>query len=264
VLEGVGSDALAGDLQRLRPVELLINETQRDSELYLQLTGVKTLPAWQFETPSCRQRLLDHFSCKDLNGFGCEDLPLAVTAAGCLLGYVQDTQQGNVPHIVSLSKEDNSDYIQLDAASRKNLELEINMSGGQENTLISVIDKTTTAMGGRQLRRWLNQPLRDQEQIKQRLNCVELFQQEQIFEQIQIPLRQISDLERIITRIALRSARPRAFSNLLDSLGILPGLRNQLSQLSNIESAPLLQPILTPATAGFPTLTQTIKQRHYR
>jgi len=164
---------LLTELERLKPAELLISE---DDVLFNQLQSqnpVRRQPPWNFELDTCTRLLTEQFGTKDLSGFGCDGLVQPIMAAGCLMQYVNDTQRTSLPHIQGLRVERSEDAVLLDAASRKNLELEFNLAGGTENTLASVIDKTSTAMGSRCLRRWINRPLRDQEILSQRHNAID-------------------------------------------------------------------------------------------
>jgi len=153
-----------------------------------------------------------------------------VMAAGCLLQYTQDTQRAALPHISGLHVENTDDVIVLDAASRRNLEIEINLSGNTDNTLASVIDRTTTSMGSRCLRRWLHSPLRNHELLKQRHQAIGELLNIQLTSDIQFCLNSIGDIERIMGRLALLSARPRDLETLKNSLAVLPELQNLLQQ----------------------------------
>ncbi len=225
------ADGLSSELGRLHPAEILIME---DFELPGgPYQGVTRCPPWQFELATAEQLLTRQFGVQDLAGYGCDDLPLAIQAAGALLQYVRDTQKSALPHLDGLSVERASDGILLDAASRRNLELEWNLSGGARNTLVSVLDSTVTAMGGRCLRRWVNRPLRDRHILGARHNLVEQLLMSRTFEPVRDQLRGIGDIERCLTRIALGSARPRDLSTLRDSLHALPAIRETLATLDD-------------------------------
>jgi len=229
-LQGLSSDeALLSELERLRPAELLLAE---DHHLPgPKLNGLLHRPIWHFDLDTSTSLLTRQFKVRDLGGFGCTDLPLAISAAGALLQYVQDTQKTALPHLSGLQVERHDDSIILDAASRRNLELEWNLSGSGENTLVSVLDSTVTAMGGRCLRRWVNRPLRDRSQLQQRHAMVENLLETHQFDPIREWLRSIGDIERIVSRIALGSARPRDLATLRDSLDVLPKLQTELAIL---------------------------------
>jgi len=234
---------LLTELERLKPAELLISE---DDSLFNQLQAQNTVrrqPPWNFELDTCTRLLTEQFGSKDLSGFGCDDLVQPIMAAGCLMQYVNDTQRTALPHIQGLRVERSEDAVLLDAASRKNLELEFNLSGGTENTLASVIDKTSTAMGSRCLRRWINRPLRDQKILSQRHNTIDSLLNNRSYLNIQDSLHNIGDIERILTRVAMKSARPRDLSTLGHSLAVLPEIQSQLKNLSAEFTAELAENI---------------------
>jgi DNA mismatch repair protein MutS len=225
---------LYAELERLQAVEILLAE---DDPLYEELNNalnntvcLRQQPPWWFDFDSASRLLNAQFGTKDLSGFGCEDLNTAVMAAGCLLQYTQDTQRAALPHISGLHVENTNDVIVLDAASRRNLEIEINLSGGTENTLTSVIDRCTTSMGSRCLRRWLHSPLRNRELLSQRHQAIAELLNNQLTMDIQFCLNSIGDIERIMSRLALLSARPRDLETLKNSLVILPELQTILQQ----------------------------------
>ncbi len=234
VLQEVKSEEqLLSEIERLDPAELLVNE---DYVLPIQIKERKGLckrPPWHFELESATQSILKQFNIHDLSGFGCEHLAVAICAAGCLLQYVKDTQQSALPHIQGISIEHCDDSIALDASSRKNLELDNHPSGELQYTLFGVLDKTSTAMGSRCLRRWLNRPLRSQIVLNGRYSCINSFLVNQLYTDIQTNLRQVGDIERISSRIALKSARPRDLIILRNTLEILPQLKKQLSDIDN-------------------------------
>lgn len=234
VLQQLDNEAqLLSEIERLNPAELLFNENQSLAPTLKERKGLCKRPPWHFELDSCRQLILKQFNSHDLKGFGCEHLPAAICAAGCLLQYVRDTQQGALPHIQGISVEHIDDCIFLDAASRRNLELDTHPSGQMQYTLLGVLDKTITAMGSRCLRRWLHRPLRDQTIITSRYDCIASLQNRQLYRDLQISLRQIGDIERISSRIALKSARPRDLLVLRQTLSVLPELQRQLNNTGN-------------------------------
>ena len=233
------SQSLFNEIERLHPAEILITE---DSELKLSDNYPITKRApWHFDEDHARQLLHKQLGTKDLSGFGCDEMPFAVIAAGALLQYVNETQRMALPHINSLQVETSDDGIILDAASRRNLELEHSLMGDHQNTLISVLDNTATSMGGRLLSRWLNKPLRDQNILRNRHQAIDSFMQQYHYETLHNLLRHIGDIERIISRIALATARPRDLSTLRDSLKIVPDLHHVLNQIDN----PLIDELAT-------------------
>ena len=244
VLQEVKSDdQLLSEIERLDPAELLYSEDAPLADYLKNRSGLCKRPPWHFELESSTQLILKQFNTHDLSGFGCEHLTTAICAAGCLLQYVKDTQQSALPHIQGISIEHCDEGIALDASSRKNLELDSHPSGQLQFTLFGVLDKTSTAMGSRCLRRWINRPLRSHLILTGRYNCINSFLQDQLYQEIQSSLRLVGDIERISSRIALKSARPRDLIILRNTLEILPQLQKQLSNTDNSHIEALKQHI---------------------
>lgn len=227
---------LSATLTRLQPAELLYSEDFTHSELISSFKGTRRRPEWEFDQESSERLLSQQFQTKDLQGFGVTKAPVAICAAGCLMQYVKDTQRTALPHIRSVQLEAIDSTIVLDSATRKNLELTQNLSGGTENTLAQVLDKTATAMGSRLLKRWIHLPKRNQIEIEARLDAVDSILTEQNHPDINEQLKQIGDIERIVARLALRSARPRDLARLRNAIAIFPSLK---AELANNESAKL-------------------------
>ncbi|MDQ7091477.1 MAG: DNA mismatch repair protein MutS [Methylococcales bacterium] len=234
ILQEVNSnEQLHTELERLNPAELLISEDWQPPSLINEQRGLCKRPPWHFEVETARQRLLRQFNVQDLKGFGCETMSLAIAASGCLLQYLKDTQQNALPHLQGIKVENNHHYIELDAASRRNLELDRHPSGQLNYTLLGVLDKTSTSMGSRCLRRWINRPLRDHDILNARYQCIDSLLEQSRYQVLQETLRQIGDIERISSRIALKSARPRDLVTLRQTLSVLPEIQHQLKQLEN-------------------------------
>lgn len=229
VLEVTGEEALISEIERLSPAELLLNEEHNWPERLLGRPGSSKLPPWDFDRDSAIDQLTRQFQTQSLDGFGCGHLSLAIEAAGCLLQYARETQRTALPHIRGLSLENRDESVVLDAASRKNLELTINMNGGREHTVADVLDRTATAMGSRLLRRWINRPLRNIDKLLARQSAISAVKDGFHFESLHPILKQIGDVERILARVALKSARPRDLARLRDSLLELPTLQQQLA-----------------------------------
>ena len=248
VLEISGEEALTGELQRLDPAETLYHES-----IYLPAItarrGARSQPAWEFDPESAQRALNTQFQTHDLQGFGCDNLELALGAAGCLLQYVKDTQRSNLPHIRSIQQENLEESVILDVATRRNLEIDLNMTGGHSNTLLSVMDSCATAMGSRLLRRWLQRPLTDTAILRKRHSAIADLCENDVYEPVRNALKPVGDMERILTRVALRSARPRDLTRMLSSLQALPKVRAELSCLN----APLLCSLSTQ-TGDYPTM----------
>ncbi len=173
------------------------------------------------------------FGTRDLAGFGCEDLTLAIGAAGALLQYARDTQKGALPHLTSLTRESRDDTLVLDAATRRNLELDSSLAGREDATLAGVIDRTATSMGARELRRWIRRPLRDRQALRARYGAIAALIGADRYDPLRGILRGIGDVERVLARVALRSARPRDLAALREALGALPGLQPALADLDS-------------------------------
>jgi DNA mismatch repair protein MutS len=244
VLQQVESeDQLLSELGRLNPAELLFSEDWPIPSNLQQRSGLCRRPPWHFEPESARQRVLKQFNTLDLKGFGCDNLAAAIAAAGALLHYVKDTQQSALPHIQGIRTESSDDSILLDVASRRNLELDYHPSGQLQYTLFGVLDKTATAMGSRCLRRWINRPLRDRLILNNRYACVDTLLNGNVYKNVQNLLQQVGDIERISSRIALKSARPRDLLVLLNTLAVLPALQQVLATNDSAQLAQLSKQI---------------------
>mgnify|MGYP003530267542 FL=1 len=245
VLEIPGWENLLAELERLNPVELLIPDDWPQGLPAEKRRGVRRRAPWDFERDSAFKGLCQQFATQDLKGFGCENLTLAIGAAGCLLAYAKDTQRTALPHLRSLRHERLDDTVILDGASRRNLELDVNLAGGRENTLQSVVDRCQTAMGSRLLSRWLNRPLRDRSVLEARQESIACLLERYRFENLQPQLKEIGDLERILARIGLRNARPRDLARLRDALAALPELQQAMTFLEAPHLGALAQSIRT-------------------
>ena len=228
---------VTNEIERLGPAELLVQDTVSYSPNIVRRPGFRTRPQWEFDKDTAIRLLTEHFNTRDLTGFGCDHNLESIAAAGCLFNYAQETQRTFLQHIVAISVENPSESMALDAASRNNLELDTNLSGTENNTLYSVLNSTVTAMGSRLLRRWVKSPLCKTSTILQRQTCVTSLLENYLFEELRRPLREISDLERILSRIALRSARPRDISRLAHSLALYPSVQSSIAQSNCSELA---------------------------
>ncbi|MES2311547.1 MAG: DNA mismatch repair protein MutS [Pseudomonadota bacterium] len=232
------AEALAAELARLQPAETLVDESVVWPKFVGSLPGLRKRPPWHFDGDAAKRELNRFFGTRDLGGFGVDKLPLATAAAGCLLGYVEETQKSALPHLTGMAVESASETIALDAATRRNLELDTHPSGRTEHTLLGVLDESVTPMGARLLRRWLNRPLRSRELLRQRHQAIGALIDSTLinsrrYESLREQLRGIGDLERILARVALRSARPRDLSTLRDGLAAAPMLREQIASLDS-------------------------------
>lgn len=233
---------LIATINRLQPAEILL---QAPLPIGDWQDRVKIRPRWEFDPQRARQRLCEQFAVSNLHGLGEAEHAMTFPAAGCLLCYLQSTQQQQLPHLQQITLEKDEDFLQLDAATQKHLELFETGQGKRDNSLLAVLDKTGNPMGGRLLKRWLGRPLRQRAALQQRQEAVSELLHSKRDRQLQPLLRQICDVERILTRVALGSARPRDLKHLQHTLALLPGLsdllRDQRSSLLQ-EQAAHLQP----------------------
>lgn len=232
VAELDGLSALAAELARLAPAELLVDEAADLGGALEGLPAVRRRPPWHFDADSAAAALAAFFGVRDLAGYGCADLPVAIGAAGALLAYVRDTQREALPHLDGIAVEAHDDGLALDAATRRHLEIDQHPSGRADLTLFGVVDRTVTPMGGRLLRRWLNRPLRRRDVLRARHHAIGALIDAGAFAPLRDALRGLGDLERILARVALRSARPRDLSTLRDGLGAMP----ELARLAALDS----------------------------
>ncbi|MGI9205106.1 MAG: DNA mismatch repair protein MutS, partial [Woeseiaceae bacterium] len=225
-------DALLGELERLRPAEIIVDEESRNVRFRdgIRVTG---RPPWHFDLDSSTRLLCAQFQTKDLAGFGCDTMPQGVAAAGALLQYVTDTQKTSLPHLTSVTVEQISDAVTMDGPTRQNLELEESLTGHDEFTLAGIMDQCQSPMGSRLLRRWIQRPMRDATLLGNRYQAVETLLLDRRIESLQEILKGIGDVERILSRVALRSARPRDLRQLAATLKKIPDLKAELKTMDS-------------------------------
>ncbi len=259
--QGAGESELETQFAQLNPAEIISSEDWQPPINIRSRKGFNRIASWHFDYKSAERLLNKQFGTKDLKGFGCEHLPLAIQAAGALLQYLKDTHQAALPHIQSISVVQQSDFVLLDAASRRHLELDFHPSGDKRFTLFGLLNHCKTSMGGRLLRRWLHQPLRNQSTLKHRHLTIEQLQESGRLEGLQLLLKQTGDIERILSRIALQKATPRDLAVLRQTLNALPEIQQELSQLTaprleelakNISEHPSLYTLLCDAVVENP------------
>ncbi|WP_069383273.1 DNA mismatch repair protein MutS [Halomonas caseinilytica] len=249
------TEALA-ELTRLDPAELLVSESLTLPPGLEAHQGLRRQNDWLFDLESATRTLCDQFAVQDLRGFGCAHLESAITAAGVLIDYARDTQRSQLPHVTAIGVESRDDAVVIDAASRRNLEIGVNLGGGTDNTLASVLDTTSTAMGSRLLKRWLNRPLRDRAQVSGRQAAVAALLDGDGFVAPREALKAIGDVERILARVALYSARPRDLARLRDALNALPELETELARFEEGTALDDLKRRIHP----YPTLADTLSR----
>ena len=232
-----GLEALAGELERVRPAEIIIDEERELSATMRPGVRVTGRPPWHFEIDSATRLLCSQFKTRDLAGFGCDGLPRGVAAAGALLQYVSDTQKIALPHLRSISVQLSDDAVVMDGPTRRNLELEDSLSDHHEHTLAGVMDKCRSPMGSRLLKRWIQRPLRDKTVLQARYQAIDTVMLGRFTASLQDQLQGIGDIERILSRVALRSARPRDLTQLSSALAGIPSLRKSIEEADS----PLIQ-----------------------
>jgi len=233
-------EVLAAELERLRPAELLVAETFDTRLIQTEGVAIRRRPDWEFDTETAQRALCRQFGVQDLAGFGIERPGSAVTAAGALLGYAREMLAGDLPHIGGMRFEQASAHLLLDAATRRHLEIDRHPEGRSENTLIALLDHAATPMGSRELRRWLIHPLRERDPLSRRHAAVAALTEASRFDAVRETLSGGGDLERILTRIALGSARPRDLTTLRAGLECVPGLHELLDSVED----PLLRDLV--------------------
>jgi DNA mismatch repair protein MutS len=222
---------LAAELERLQPAELLASH-----DLVVALDpapAMKRLDPWQFDAAAARRDLARQFGTADLSGYGCDGMDRAIAAAGALLAYCRHTQQSTLPHVTGLRVERASEFVTMDASTRRNLEISETLTGADSPTLFSLLDRCATSMGSRRLRHWLHHPLRDTSVLARRHSAIAALSHpsSRLRHDRLAPLfAQWSDVERITARVALRTARPRDLAGLRDTLATLPRLHAALEE----------------------------------
>ncbi len=258
VAECASSEDLQGEMQRLRPAEVLVSEGARLPDSLPDAPAVHERRSWQFSVSSARKALAEQFRVNSLDGFGIEGMDRAIAAAGCLLDYVKDTQRGALPHVRTLHVERSSDALLMDAATRRNLELDRSLSGRDEHTLAGVLDHCATPMGSRLLRRWIQRPLRSHTTLRERYQALEILRETS--HDWRSVLRKVGDLERVLARLAIRSARPRDLEQLRAALNATPAVRERLASLDS----PLLGALaerMQPPPDGLELLERAIAEQ---
>ncbi len=268
------SRRLQEELNRLAPAELLLPQQEQfgDPPLPGPLQGMELtvtgFPAWQFEEENARNRLRRHLGVSSLGGFGCEGKPLAIRAAGGLLGYLQETQKQALKQLDTLVTYTLSDFMTIDEATWHNLELTETLRGGDvRGSLLGVLDETETSMGGRLLRRWLGQPLLQVAPLQARLDAVELlFRQGNARDGIRQSLRGLGDLERWANRLLNHGVIPRDIVGIRGALGRLPAVQTAIALLLRLGEAAPEHPLqrlyrsLDPCTDMYDLLQKAIAE----
>lgn len=223
------TESAQAEIERLDPAEVLVPEGAPDLGSGGEHQALRRLPPWHFEPESARRILVEQLGTRDLAPFEIEDRPLATGTAGALIVYARDTQRGALPHIRTLRFERREDALILDAVTQRNLEITHALSDNDSATLVAVLDRAETPMGSRLLRRWLTRPVRDHETLAKRLHAVGALIERGVHGPIRALLADVGDLERIVSRIGLGTARPRDLAQLRTALHTIPRLRDALA-----------------------------------
>jgi DNA mismatch repair protein MutS len=237
--------SMLDELERINPAEILVSEDNTQLGLPDSRRSIRRMPPWHFDLVTATRLLTSQLGTLDLKGFGCEDLKVAIAAAGCVLQYGRETQRTPLHHIHTIQTEQQQDAVIIDATSWRNLELDTSLAGGGEYNLLRVMDKTATTMGSRLLRRWIHRPLRARDTLRQRQQAVGTLLESNACEKLHQSLRGLGDIERCLSRIGLQSARPRDVAMLRNALGVLPLIHNSTAELDSPLIRALLQKIKT-------------------
>jgi len=252
---------LETQLERLLPTELLVSEDADWADSLPTQRGLRKRAPWHFDRESAYHLLTEQFGTRDLAGFGLEDEPVVIAAAGALLQYAQETQRTALPHLRAIQMENPQNHLHLDATTRRNLELLHHPEGRDEHTLAGIMDSTVTPMGGRLLRRWIAEPIRDRQRLQSRHDSIGVLLDTRLYEILRTLFRSVGDVERILARVALGSARPRDLTTLRQALGVLPEIKSGLESTQRhplqqygeaIECLPHLHELLTAALVDEP------------
>ncbi len=226
-------DVFISEIDRINPKEILIAEDSSVLKLLGQDSCIRKRNSWEYDLDTAERVLNNHFGTKNLTAFGCDDMKLGISAAGVLLQYALDTQKNSLPHIQQITSELQSSKVILDPTTRKNLEIDQAINGGTKNTLFEVLNTTGSSMGSRLLKRWLNEPSKELKKLVCRQRSIASLQDNLLYDRVHQVLRQIGDMERILTRVALRSARPRDITRLVMSLEQLPQIQKLLCEITD-------------------------------
>lgn len=253
-------NALQNELGLLKPAELLISENFPFYDLLKGSTLIRKRPLWDFDHTTAYRQLCLQLKTKDLNAFECEGHKLAVIAAGCLLRYTHETQRSALPHIHRILVEKASDYIQIDGHTLTNLELLTNLQGGREHSLLSILDNTATPMGSRLLARWIARPLKNRQSLKERQDTITALLESSFIDQLTPLLKDIGDMERVLARVALQTARPKDLVKLKNALAAVPKIKTILKKaaacpeddLAKLQALPSIFALLKKALVDNP------------
>ena len=231
----VPADDIKQQIDLILPAEILVQKKDKDfiASIMQRInpsTRISKVDDWVFNYEYAKELLLMHFKTVTLKGFGIENLKLGTIASGVILNYLQETQKANLSHLNKVSVYNPSDYMSLDASTKRNLEITYSMQdGSREGSLISILDKTETPMGGRLLKKWISAPLRTLEPVLSRQESIEeLYQLKDVRNKLANELKEVGDLERLISKICTGRANPRDLVALKTSLKKVPAIKTLL------------------------------------
>ena len=227
--EADDGESAQAEIERLGPAEMLVSESAPALDSLRDHPALRRMPPWHFDPVSARRILVEQLGTRDLSPFEIEDRPLATGAAGALIVHARDTQRAALPHVGTLRLERLEDALILDAVTRRNLEITHALSGDDSATLAGVMDRAATPMGSRLLRRWLTRPVRDRDELRNRHHAVGALIEHGAWEPVRGLLADVGDLERILSRIGLATARPRDLAQLRTALHTVPRLREAIA-----------------------------------
>ena len=245
---------LINELERINPAEVLISDSFINIPEDFNHFHLQILPDVNFDYNKAKNVIFEHFKVKDLTSLGCQFIPQAISAAGSLLDYVKKTQRSELHHIHQIIIDNLQDTIEIDPNTRKNLELTATLQGKKEYSLFSIIDTTRSPMGSRLLSRWIHNPLKSRDKLNARLNAIQSLLHKQQYQALQQEIKSVGDMERILSRISLLSARPQDLTRLRKALNYLPKIKGLIVHISD----PLLEE-LSQQCQNFPELTQLLE-----
>jgi DNA mismatch repair protein MutS len=236
LLESRNLEDFKDEISRIKPAECLYSDAYDINNLDLDRCRFQHKPLWDFSYNTARQRLLEHFDSKDLSAFGCEHLKVALQACGCLIEYLKHTQKQAAVNIHSMTALQSEQHLRIDVNTAKHLEIFENSAGQKEHTLLHCLNHTQTHMGARLLSRWLQYPPRDAAEINARSNAIAEILSNHSHHDLQPLLKQIADLERISSRIALGNAKPQDLQQCCTSLRIVQNLKPKLTSIPKVRN----------------------------
>lgn len=252
------NESLRDALERLSPKEIIISDEQE--EIFSWLKNPLTYDGYAFLTDQARSTLCEHFKVQSLRGFGCEEMPAAVSSAGSLLHYLSYQMRRNCDHLQKISVREENDHLIIDSASQRNLDL-VDSPTGRAHSLLGVIDRTATPMGARKLRYWILHPLRNLTKLKERQDIIANFLKDPfLLDQCRDELKGIRDIERTTSRLSQKSGNARDLLSLLTSLKKIPNLKNHLTALEGQGSSLTLRDDLLADIHIFPNLVDLLEK----